>query len=84
MTERSLRSDFEWVRERVATAVEAQPFAVVATAAGIGFVLGGGLTRPALGLLIQTGSRLAANRLGQVMESHGLHDADDGAEEQRT
>jgi hypothetical protein len=78
---RSLRSDFAWLRARVASAVEAQPLAAVATAAGIGFVLGGGLNRPTLGLLIETGSRVAANRLGEAMRSHGLDGAGDGAEE---
>jgi hypothetical protein len=67
---RSLRSDLEWLRSQLTSAVEAQPFAAVAAAAGIGFVLGGGLTRPTIGLLIETGSRVAANRLGEVMRSH--------------
>jgi hypothetical protein len=67
---RSLRSDLERLRSGIAAAVEAEPLAALATAATIGFVLGGGLTRPAIGLLIQTGSRLAANRLGDAMRSH--------------
>jgi hypothetical protein len=67
----------------LASAVGAQPFAAVATAAGIGFVLGGGLTGPTLGLLIQTGSRVAATRLGDVMRAHAMHNADTAGEESR-
>jgi len=52
--------------ERLCTAtVRAQPFAVVAAAAGIGFVLGGGLQRGLVTLLLGTGVRLAASHVGE-------------------
>jgi len=74
---RSLRSDLDWLRSQVVAAIEEQPLAAAATAAAIGFVLGGGPTRPALGLLIQTGSRVAANRLGAAFRPPGPEDAED-------
>jgi hypothetical protein len=73
---RTLWSDLEMLRSQLTAAIEARPLTAAAAAAGIGFLLGGGLTRPTIGLLIQTGSRVAANRLGEVMRSH-----DAGAEE---
>jgi hypothetical protein len=76
---RNLWSDLEMLRSHLTAAIEARPLTAAATAAGIGFLLGGGLTRPTIGLLIQTGSRVAANRLGEVMRSH----VDAGAEETR-
>ncbi len=60
---RTLRSDLEKMRAQIEAIVADQPLAAVATAAGIGFALGGGLTRPAIGLLIQVGSRAAMNWL---------------------
>jgi hypothetical protein len=52
--------------ERLCTAsVRAQPFAAVAAAAGLGFVLGGGLQRGLVTLLLGTGVRLAASRVGE-------------------
>lgn len=62
---RHLRSDLEQLHSRLVAAIEENPL----TAAAIGFVLGGGLTRPALGLLIQTGSRVAADRLGMALRA---------------
>jgi surfactin synthase thioesterase subunit len=76
---RTLWSDLERLRSQLTAAIEARPLTAAATAVGIGFVLGGGLTRPTIGLLIQTGSRVAANFLGEVMRSH----TDAGAEETR-
>jgi hypothetical protein len=73
-TPRSLRSDLAWLHARVAAAVEARPFAAVAIAAGAGFLLGGGISRPTLGVLIQTGSRVAANWLGEALRTRGLHE----------
>ena len=80
---RCLRSDLEWLRSQLVAVIEAQPLAATATAAAIGFVLGGGLTPPTLGLLIQTGSRVAANRLGAALEPPGSEDADGAAEGSR-
>jgi hypothetical protein len=77
---RSLQSDLAWLRVRLATAVEARPFAAIAIAAGAGFLLGGGVSRPTLGVLIQTGSRVAANWLGEALRARGLHDAGDDEE----
>ena len=80
---RCLRSDLEWLRSQLVAVIEAKPLAATATAAAIGFVLGGGLTPPTLGLLIQTGSRVAAARLGSALEPPGPEDADAGAEGSR-
>jgi hypothetical protein len=74
---RTLRSDFDWLRAQLAAAVVDRPLAAAATAAGIGFVLGGGLTRPTISVLVQTGSRVAATWLGSALQPPGL--AHDGA-----
>ena len=68
---RTMRSDLESLRALLEAMVVAQPLAAAATAAGIGFVLGGGLSRPVLGLLIQTGSRVAATWLGDAIRPLG-------------
>lgn len=64
---RTLRSDFESMRTQIAKAVSERPFAATATAAGVGFVLGGGMTRAAVALLIQTGTRIGATWLSEVV-----------------
>lgn len=71
---RCLRSDLEWLRSQLVAAIEEKPLTAAATAAAIGFMLGGGMTRPALGLLIQTGSRLAASRLDAALQAQGRGD----------
>ena len=55
------RSVFEEISERIDIEgrVEKNPIGTVLAAAGIGFVLGGGLFRPLVGRLIGTGLRLA-------------------------
>jgi len=80
---RTLWSDLESLRSQLAAAIEARPLAVVATAVGIGFLLGGGLTRPTIGVLIQTGSRVAANWLGEAIHPPGPENVDVAAEENR-
>jgi len=80
---RTLSSDLERLRSQLAAAIQARPLAVVAAAAGIGFVLGGGLTRPTIGLLIQTGSRVAANWLGGAIHPPEHENVDVAAEENR-
>jgi len=69
---RTLHSDLEAMRSRLASAVQAQPIAAVATAAGIGFVLGGRLARPAVAMLIDTAARAAATWLGQTIRQNAL------------
>jgi hypothetical protein len=64
----TLRSDLARLRARLASAVAAQPFAAAATAAGIGFALGGGWTAARLALLLQAGSRTAMAWLGAASE----------------
>jgi hypothetical protein len=80
---RSLQSDLEWLSAQLTAAVDAQPFAAVGAAAAIGFVLGGGLTRAALGVLIQMGSQAAANWLGQAIQPPGPDGVDANAQENR-
>ena len=74
---RTLRSDLSQLRGQLVAAIDENPITAAATAAAIGFVLGGGVTRPALGLLIQTGSRLAAARIGAAFQPHA--DGEDAA-----
>jgi len=74
---RTLRSDFERVREWLASAVSAQPFAAAATAAGIGFALGGGWTAARLALLAQAGSRVATAWLGEAVRGQGPENEDE-------
>ena len=73
---RSLEADLLRLEERLAhtageadralrDAVSAQPVLVVGAAAGLGFLLGGGLPRGALTLLIGVGARLAGAWLQQ-------------------
>jgi dienelactone hydrolase len=76
-TPRTLASDLE----RIRAAVAARPWEATAAAAGVGFVLGGGLTLRMLALLIETGTRMAASWLA---ESTGPAErADAAAEDQR-
>ena len=75
--ERTLRSDLDWLRERLASAVAAQPFAAAAAAAGIGFALGGGWTAARLALLAQAGSRFATAWVGNSIRRNGQEDLDD-------
>jgi hypothetical protein len=71
---RTLRSDFGRLRDLLEAAVAAQPFVATATAAGIGFALGGGWTAARLGLLLQAGSRFATAWLGETMRRRGQED----------
>ena len=50
-------------REFVGDQVDAHPLLAVGTAAGLGFLLGGGVTRHSLALLVGVGARLAAQVL---------------------
>jgi uncharacterized membrane protein len=74
---RTLRSDLERIRALLASAVSAQPFAVAATAAGIGFALGGGWTAARLALLLQAGSRVATAWLGEAIPGRGQENVDE-------
>ena len=71
---RTLRSDVERLRGMLASAVAAQPFVATATAAGIGFALGGGWTAARVGLLLQAGSKLATAWLGGSLRERGEED----------
>jgi uncharacterized membrane protein len=75
--QRTLRSDFERLRGWVASAVEAQPFVATATAAGIGFTLGGGWTAARLALLLHAGSRVATAWLGDAIRGRGPENLDE-------
>jgi hypothetical protein len=74
---RTLRSDLGKVRDLVEWAVCARPFAATATAAGIGFALGGGWTAARLALLAQAGSRVATAWLGEAVRGHGQENIDE-------
>ena len=74
---RTLRSDFARLREWLASAVSEQPFTAAATAAGIGFALGGGWTAARLALLAQAGSRVATAWLGETVRGRGPENVDE-------
>ena len=77
---RTLRSDLTALQTQLAKAVAERPLAAAATAAGVGFVLGGGMTRAATALLIQTGTRIGASWLSEVVRRM---EAPDTAQENR-
>ena len=91
---RTLRSDLEGLRLRavsaksgverlLAEAVRAQPFAATAAAAGVGFLLGGGLPRGAMVLLVETAGRIAATWLSEESPLRGAANDDSAAEDYR-
>ena len=88
----TLCSDLDRLRSRIVFAkdgalrlmeavVAAEPF--VATAAGAGFVLGGGLPRGAIALLIETGTRVAVAWFGEEIRLRGAANNDSAAEDSR-
>ena len=91
---RTLRSDLYSLHARIAStkddalrllkeAVVAEPFVATAAAAGLGFVLGGGLPRGTIALLFGTGARVAAAWLGEEIRLRGAANDDSPAEEYR-
>ena len=74
---RTLRSDLGRLREWLASAVESKPFAAAATAAGIGFTLGGGWTAARLALLLHAGSRVATAWVGEAIRGRGQENVDE-------
>ena len=66
------RSDLEWIRSELAAAIEARPLAPSLPPAGIGFVLGRGLTRTHDRTLDPDRLAIAANWLGDVRRSTRL------------
>ena len=89
---RTVRSDLEGLRLHAASAkscaerllveaVRAQPFAATAAAAGVGFLLGGGIPRGAMVLLVGTVTRVAAAWLSEeILTQRGAGSADSAAE----
>jgi hypothetical protein len=91
---RTLRSDLDRLRSRVASAkdgalrvleeaVAAEPFVATAAAVGLGFVLSGGLPRGTIGLLFGTGIRVAAAWLGEEIRLRGAANDDSATEDDR-
>ena len=91
---RTLRSDLYKLRSRVASAkddalrlleqgVAAEPFVATVAAAGLGFVLGGGLPRGTIALLFETATRVAATWLGEEIRLRGAANDDSAAEDDR-
>jgi ElaB/YqjD/DUF883 family membrane-anchored ribosome-binding protein len=91
---RTLRSDVDRLRSRVASAtdgalrlldeaVAAEPFVATAAAAGLGFLLGGGLPRGSIALLFETGTRVAAAWLGEEIRLRGAANDDSATEDDR-
>ena len=91
---RTLRSDLDRLHARVASAkdgalrlleeaVAAEPFVATAAAAGLGFVLGGGLPRRTIALLFGTGTRAAAAWLGEEIRLRSAGSDDSAAEDDR-
>ena len=81
---RTLRSDLGALTAQLAKAVNERPFAAAATAAGVGFVLGGGMTRAATALLIQTGTRIGASWLSEVVRRTEAPETAQDTQENRT
>ena len=54
------------------TVIEEQPIAATAAAAGLGFVLGSRLARPAMALLMTTAARAAATWIGETIRETAL------------
>jgi hypothetical protein len=52
--------------------IEEQPIAATAAAAGLGFVVGSRLARPAMALLISTATRAAASWIGETIRQTAL------------
>ena len=77
---RTLRSDLDRLHSQVASAVAAEPFTATAAAAGIGFVLGGGLTRSTIALLAGTAARIAATWLGEEVRLRAAQSFDSAEE----
>jgi hypothetical protein len=91
---RTLRSDLDRLRARVASAkdgalrlleeaVVAEPVVATVAAAGLGFVLGGGLSRRTSALLFGTATRAAAAWLGEEIRLRGAANDDSAAEDGR-
>jgi hypothetical protein len=89
---RTLRSDLETLTERAkeaaqiagetcADTVASQPYAVTAAALGVGFVLGGGVSRGATTLLLGTVLRSASALLGRRLLEEMAHYAEMNADE---
>lgn len=57
--EESLEAATKDLRQKLRDTVDEQPVLAVGAAAGIGFLLGGGLSRGALTLLLGVGTRMA-------------------------
>ena len=86
---RSLHGDLERLQARFGSvageldrslrvAIEAQPLLAVGAAAGVGFLLGGGLTRGAATLLLGAGARMVGAWLDEQIhartDAHGEED----------
>jgi hypothetical protein len=71
-TPRTLRSDLDVLRSRVVAVIEEQPIAATAAAAGIGFMVGSRLARPAMALLMTTAARAAASWIGEAIRQTAL------------
>lgn len=69
---RSLTADLARLEETLRDVVDEQPILTMGAAAGIGFLLGGGLPRGALTLLLGIGTRMA----GAWLEREFLERAD--------
>ena|SRR2546422_10244344 len=80
---RTLRSDLEALRVLLGSAVAAQPIAATGAAAGIGFLVGGGMTRRTIILLFETGTRFAASWLREAIRRIALENLSTAAEERR-
>jgi len=50
-------------RRYLAARLETHPYATVTLAAGVGWILGGGVPRPLLSMAFAVGSRIAADRI---------------------
>jgi len=76
-TPRNLYSDLDALRDKIATAIAEQPIAATAAAAGLGFVLGSRLARPALAILLSAATRAAATWIGETIRETAIAQMND-------
>jgi hypothetical protein len=77
VTPRNLYSDLDALREKVATVIAEQPIVATAAAAGLGFVLGSRLARPAMALLLSAAARAAATWIGETIRQSAFAQMED-------
>ena len=74
---RNLYSDLDVLRSKITHVIAEQPIAATAAAAGLGFMLGSRLARPAMTLLLGVATRAAATWIGEMIRQTALAQIND-------